>query len=260
MIEEVSQLDLQLWTQLQKLKHNSVKCICLGDWNQMGCIGGVSWAGELLPDTAIQNSNLLKILCDNNRVCLTTPRRSDVELFDYYASLIPGGVRFELPLQEVLAEARARFPAKPGFPDLSLVISHRLRQSINRRQNRALAPPDALPLQTVDGLVLLHVGLRLIASLPEGRSRGCVNGGTYVVREVGEEVVLECEASQREILVPMAFICSHFRLAFSCVIAAIQGQTCTGRLRVYTKHERFTLKQLFVCSSRATCEANLKVV
>jgi hypothetical protein len=258
-IEEVSQIDLQLWTQLQKLKHCGVRFLAIGDWNQFPPVGGHTWAGELLADTAVETSNLLKILCDNNRICLTTPRRSDVELFNYYASLIPGGVRFDLPLLEVLAEARARFPVKPGFPDLSLVISHRLRQSINRRQNRALAPPDALPLQTAEGEVLLHVGLHLIASLPE-KTRNCVNGGSYTVKEVGEEVILECEASQRETLVPLSFICSHMRLAFSCTIASIQGQTCTGRLRVYTKHERFTLKHLFVCSSRATNAANLELV
>ena len=85
--------------------------------------------------------------------------------------------------------------------------------------------------------------------------------GVYVVREVGEEVRLECEISGHPVQVPLNFIkLGTLRLFYACTIASIQGQTVKGRLRVFSNHDRFGLKHLFVCSSRATNAANLEIV
>ena len=259
-IDEISQLDLHLWNQLQKLQHMGCKFICLGDYNQFYSISPNTWAGSVLPDTCIQESNLLQILCDNNRICLKEPKRSDVELFNYYASLIDGGSRYQLPLAEVLAEARVKFPAKPGFPDLSLCISHMLRRTLNRQQNRATAPADSLQIQTVDGTVLLHKGLRLLARLQQKKS-GCLNNAIYVVRDIqgDHSVNIECEISGRCLEVDMGFVREHMHLAYCCTIASIQGKTVRGRLRIHTQHPHFTLRCLFVCASRATSKDLLEI-
>ena len=260
MIDEVSQLDLALWSQLQKLRLMNVKFLCIGDWFQMPPIGGHTWAGQVLPETCVEDSDLLQILCDNNRLRLTEPRRSDTELFAYYSSLLPGGLRDGLILEDTLAEARRKFPAKPGLPDLHLVISHRLRKAINRRQNKLTAPADSLRLGTADGEVLLHPGLRMVACMQE-KKLGCLNNAIYVVREcMGEKVSLECEISGKHLQVPLDFVRDHLRLAYACTIASVQGQTCRGRLRVHSQHPRFGLKALFVCSSRATSSDLLEIV
>ena len=47
----------------------------------------------------------------------------------------------QVPLAEAVREARRRFPSR-GEPDVSLVIS--LSDQINERENRRLAPADAL--------------------------------------------------------------------------------------------------------------------
>jgi hypothetical protein len=258
-IDELSQLDLHLWNQVQKLKHMGVKFLCLGDWNQFSCIGGHTWAGMQLPEDCVEKSNLLQILCDNNLLRLTEPRRSDTELFNYYSSLIEGGSRFQLPFDQILEEARRLFPAKPGFPELTLCISHKVRRAQNARMNKATAPARSIRIQSTDGPILMHPGLRLIACLNE-KKLGCLNNAVYKVLTVGESVNLQCEISGQLREVPMAFIKEHMRLCFCRTIASIQGQTCSTSLRVITRHPRFTLKHLFVCSSRATSWENLEVV
>jgi hypothetical protein len=258
-VDEIGQLDVVCLNHLQKLKHMGVKFLCLGCFHQFGPIGGHTWAGKQLPEDCVEKSKLLQILCDNNRICLTEPRRSDTELFNYYSSLIEGGSRFQLPLEEVLEEARRLFPVKSGFPDLTLCISHKTRRALNARQNRATAPKDSIRIQTSDGPILLHVDLRLTACLHE-RKLGLLNNCCYKVVSTGENVGLQCELTGQLREVPLGFVREHMRLCFARTIASIQGQTVTGRLRIMTRHRMFRLKHLFVCSSRATSWDNLEIV
>ena len=116
-LDEVSQLELGLWIQLQKLCYTGTKFIVLGDFNQFPPISGHVFGGKILDENCIENSVLIKIKADCNRVCLTECKRSDQPLFDFYSSLIPGGDRYTMPFGEVLVEARKSFPRKRGFAD-----------------------------------------------------------------------------------------------------------------------------------------------
>ena len=82
----------------------------------------------------------------------------------------------------------------------------------------------------------------------------------YKVLTTGDAVGLECEISGQLREVPLGFVREHMRLCFARTIASIQGQTVRGKLRVHTKHPKFGLKHLFVCSSRATSWENLELV
>ena len=44
---------------------------------------------------------------------------------------------------KTMARARELFPAKPGWPETTLVISHARRVAVNAAANRALQPPGA---------------------------------------------------------------------------------------------------------------------
>ena len=91
-----------------------------------------------MSDDALWHSSLLHTLAGGNRLVLTECRRSERELFDWYSSLIPGGARFEAPLAQVLAEARAAFHFE-GPARHNLCISHRRRVKLNAQCNRHFA-------------------------------------------------------------------------------------------------------------------------
>ena len=200
-----------------------------------------------------------KILADNNRVVLTENKRSDQALFDFYSSLISGGSRFEEPLENILAWARKRFPATDKHADVSLTISHKHRQALNRFYNRAQRPSTSTLVETNDGPIWLYPGLQLVGHMQEKRY-GCVNGGVYVVKSFKESLVLECLMTKTNLEVSMDFLKSSLRLGFARTQASCQGSTCFGLLRVYSTHPRFTKTHLFVCGSRATSSELLEVV
>ena len=75
-----------------------------------------------------------------NRVTLTECRRSDEQLFAFYASLIPGGMRRNRPLKDNVAEARRMFPGFiPGtaLAPTNLVLCHKLCVELNALCNTA---------------------------------------------------------------------------------------------------------------------------
>jgi len=259
-LDEVSQLELSLWIQLNKLSFVGVKWILLGDFEQFPPVGQHIHAGQTLDDDCLQKSVLLKIMADNNRCVLRENKRSDQKLFDFYNSLVLNGSRVEPDLKTVLAEARKLFPRKRGWPDTSLVISHAMRRKLNEKQNKALKPEGALQVHGADGELWLYPQLRLVGHMQEKRL-GCVNNGTYIILAVQPlEVKLECEASKKVFDVPMDFVQSSLRLAFCRTQASVQGATIPGRVRIYTNHPRFSKRHLYVCASRCTNHALLEVI
>ena len=120
-VEEITQLDMALWADL-------------------ACVG-------LNPD--------VKFL---HRHELTENMRSDPGIFDFVKWLQVGEP--DAPaLEEAKARARELFPAKPGWPETTLVISHTRRVAVNAAANRALQPPGAK-------LLVLETGVE-IALAPE---------------------------------------------------------------------------------------------
>ena len=258
-IDEVSQLELNLWTLVQRLSFLGTKYILLGDWNQFGVIGGNTHCGNILPKDCVERSKFLRILAEGNRTTLTQNRRSDQALFDFYSSLISGGSMFEEPLENILAWARQRFPKTDRIPDVCLTISHKHRQALNRYYNKLQRPEEANLVQTLDGPLWLHVGLKLVGHMQE-RKCGCVNGGTYVVKAFNETVLLECQITKREFEVNIEFLKKSLRLAYAQTQAGCQGETKQGVVRVFSNHPRFSKTHLFVCASRATSSELLEIV
>jgi hypothetical protein len=112
-----------------------------------------------------------------NRCTLTECRRGDRRLVDFYSSLIASGSRFELPLWECVAQAKALF-VHSGPARWNLVISHRRRVQIDRERNQAEAPPEAVCLQVSgkpargngDAALAGHRVVRVCGHGEEGRS------------------------------------------------------------------------------------------
>ncbi|CAE7890251.1 pfh1, partial [Symbiodinium necroappetens] len=129
-----------------------------------------------------------------------------------------------VPLPEAAREARQRLPRR-GEPDVSLVISHAKWLQINERENRRLAPADALVVQyEARGAVPTNApqtmrvwpGLRLIGA------GGEVQKGT--------------------------FLTVKWRAA-----SPSRGLTLRGRVWLYdVEGPHFTLKHLYMGCSRAT--------
>ena len=128
-------------------------------------------------------------------------------------------------------------------------------------QNRAEAPEDALHLRkTGDTEMFLYEGLLLIGHLQE-RKCHVINGGFYsVVSAASDQCVVTCVATGRTLTLATPFVARHLRLAFAITMASAQGSTLKGRIRIYSRHPRFTRRHLFVCLSRATSAELLEVV
>ena len=128
-------------------------------------------------------------------------------------------------------------------------------------QNKAEAPDDAVFLQkTGDTEMYLYPGLLLIGHLQE-KKNGVINGGFYrVVTASLTECVVACEATGKTLQLATSFVAQHLRLAFAITQASAQGSTLKGRIRIYSRHARFTRRHLFVCLSRATAAELVEVV
>ena len=107
-IDELSQIDIGLWCQINKLTYTRTKFILSGDFNQFPPLFN-TWKGCGVDEHSFEHSALLHRLADGNRVTLTECRRSDTQLFNFYSSLIQGGSRWELPLEQCISEAKAQF-------------------------------------------------------------------------------------------------------------------------------------------------------
>ena len=137
-IDEISQLDIELLSSINRLTYLGTQILMSGDFQQFAPIGN-AWRGTPVPDDALAKSRLLHTLAGGNRLQLTECKRSDSELFDFYTRLIPGGDLFGLAVATAVAQARARFTYQ-GVCELNLVLSHRKRIELNRRCNLHFKP------------------------------------------------------------------------------------------------------------------------
>ena len=172
-VEEITQLDMALWADLACVGLNpDVKFLLLGDFRQLPAVLD-SWAGQ--PISA---------RLEHSQLALDLAGGSDPGIFDFVKWLQVGEP--DAPaLEEAKARARELFPAKPGWPETTLVISHTRRVAVNAAANRALQPPGAKLLVLETGVeialasesqnraqnMLVWPGLRLIGSggkIPKG--------------------------------------------------------------------------------------------
>ena len=204
-------------------------------------------------------SSLLHTLAGGNRLVLTECKRSECTLFDWYSSLIPGGLRYELPLAEVLAEARAAFRFE-GHAMHNLCISHRMRVKLNTQCNRHFAegqPSVFVRAKAQKGQLctaqsmLIWPGIELLGC--SRSSRKIRNNVLYTVRQLTEELVY-LSAPHTEELLPLSYaqVAELLRLSFAQTYASCQGTEFEGSLRLHdTESRHFTRRHLFVALSRA---------
>ena len=256
--EEITQLDTGLWNDIACVSMNrKIKFLLLGDFRQFPAIMD-NFAGTPV-QRELKHCQLLHDLTDGWHHELTENMRSDPGIFDFLTWLRVDEPR-EQPLAEALHAARERFP-RQGEPDVSLVISHAHRIRINARDNLRLAPPEAVTIEyTGTGPTTTNMpqtmrvwpGLKLIGA------GGRVSKGIYVhVAEVGpEKIVLDGGDSFTH-----AALLKHTRLCHAITYASCQGLTLEGRVFLCdTESPHFTLKHLYVGTSRATSSELLSVL
>ena len=120
----------------------------------------------------ISDSVMLRSCVGGARLTLRESKRSDQVLFDWYSSLAVGGSRYDLPWDEVLAQARAAFPAK-GKADYHLCLSHNTRKRVNKMVQRQRTRGQALRLEgkpPLGQVMLIQPGTRLICAMEQSRA------------------------------------------------------------------------------------------
>ena len=257
-IDELTQIDCALWCEIAKLLHLGITFLCCGDFKQFPAICD-SWCGTPVPDDTLEHSDLLYELCDGNRITLTENKRSDIELFSFYTRLSAKG------LEDALAEGRRIFPLTKRAARYTLVISHRRRRYLNKiaNQQEAREHPErfffkaACESRASDAPqdCMLWPGLQLL-----GASGKCIKGVFYKVKAATAEGVVVTGAAG-DIAVPPEKVCTWLRLAYAVTYAGCQGLTLEGVVRLEdTGSPHFSLKHLYVGSSRATAASLLEVV
>ena len=191
---------------------------------------------------------------------LTENQRSDQRLFDWYTSLIPGGERHSLPLEEVIAQAREEFPVKSGDARWSLVLSHRKRVTINKAMNARDKEGGVLvkaqPSNELNAPqdMWLKAGMVLIGCL-RGNKPVC-NGTFYTVTAVDEETA----TLDGEIALSHAHASRFLRLTYALTYPSSQCLLLTGVVRLEDCGGRhLTRKHIFVGMSRCTAADLLQV-
>ena len=143
-IAELTQLDTSLWADIACLSLNKkIRFLLLGDFRQLPAVLDSFAGAEVCKE--LKDSQLLHDLAGGWCHELSERWRFDERIFEFLTWLRVDEPE-QVPLPEGVREARRRFPRR-GEPDVSLVISHAKRLQINERENRRLAPADALLVQ-----------------------------------------------------------------------------------------------------------------
>ena len=130
-IEELTQLDTPLWADIACLSMNKkIRFLLLGDFRQLPAVLAGFAGAEVCRE--LKDSQLLHGLAGHE---LSERWRFDEWIFEYLTWLHVDEPE-QVPLPEAVREARRRFPS-----------SHAKRLQINERENRRLAPADALVVQ-----------------------------------------------------------------------------------------------------------------
>ena len=253
-VDEFGQIEHSIWCELNKLEN---QWILSGDENQFLPIWS-SYRGVEIDEHRLHKSRFLHQLCGGNRLVLTECMRSERELFDYYSSLIYGGSRFIILLEDVLTEARRLFHFD-GPARHNLVISHRKRIQINKELNLLHKPDDATFIKTkpLQGQLCkaqdmwIWPGLEVLGCTQA--SKKVKNNVLYTVKAVGDNTIeIEKEADTISLThEQFGILC---RLSFARTYASIQGTEFGDEsLRLHdTTNKNFSHKHLFVAISRSS--------
>ncbi|CAE8607610.1 unnamed protein product, partial [Polarella glacialis] len=243
-VEELSQVDVQLWGDLCLVSMKGTTNICCGDFGQFQAVSE-SWAGCPVQEGALERSDMLLDMCNGNRLTLTENKRSDQKLFGFYTGL-RCGTPDARDLRESVEEARRLFPATDLQANFTLTMSHKRRVQVNRFQNQLQKPESAIfiraPAPTRAGnqpqSMWLWDGLQLI-----GAGGRCLKGLFFTVQSVTEDsVLLEGQTLTHQEAV------RSLRLSYGLTFASCQGLTLPGRVGLETESPNMTLRHLYLFS------------
>ena len=254
-VDELFQLELGLWAQLQKLKGR--QWILSGDQFQFAALFD-QWKGADVPEDTLLNSRFLHELCGGNRITLTECKRSERELFEFYAALVPGQLLREQALPDVLRQARALFSFE-GVARHNLVLSHRRRVRLNAQCMKAFKPESgarfiraAHERGQLNAAQSLYVwpGLELLGC--SRNSKKVRNNVMYTVQELQDERVVLLSEGGETLTLSDAQVADQLRLSYARTYASCQGTEFDGTLRLHdTSNRNFTHRHLYVALSRA---------
>ena len=164
-------------------------------------------------------------------------------------------------MKEMVAAARAEFPATKRRADTSLCISHAKRRRLNKGSNLKeglflKAPPSKQANAPQD--MWLQPGLRVMC-VCEGKKGRLFNHGFYTVAALGEYTVsLTDDLGIFEIKHEEA--ARVLRLTAALTYASIEGMTLPGVVRLHDgDHPRMDWRKLFVGISRGAAANNVEV-
>ena len=226
-VEELTQINVQLWCDIALARLRGVQIIAVGDFGQFQAVAE-SWAGSPVAEGALQHSQMLAEACPQVLI-LTENYRSDPPLFDFYTGLRCGQPDAR-DLADALAEARLLFPVARADADYTLTMSHNRRVQVNAWRNRNLAPEGAVMLRAPPATragnrpqdMWVWPGLQLIGAGGK-RSKGLLvtvtSGFAYTI-ELSNGASPSHKAAVR-----------CLRLTHALCYAAVQRLTLPGRVR-----------------------------
>ena len=250
-VDECFQVEHAIWCELNKLEK---QWILSGDENQFLPIWS-SYRGIEINEARLHRSRFLHQLTGGNRLVLTECRRSEKELFEYYASLILGGSRFTVPLTSLLTEARGMFTFE-GPARHNLCISHSKRIKINKELNLLHKPEEGAVLlkpKILKGQLCraqdmwVWPGLEILGCT--AASKKVKNNVLYTVTAVWSDSI---EITNKEtISLTFEQFGQLTRLSYAQTYASVQGSEFSESLRLHdTNNCHFSRKHLFVALSR----------
>ena len=250
LLDEYFVVSPDLASALEHCTLHGARIVCFGDRLQLPCISP-SWRGRPVSVTALHDSRLLRLWCDCTEFQLTRYRRgADRSFADWFC-----GARQKSDA-EAVAEARRRFPPKPGHADWNLVMSHHRRKRVNATiQSLLVQGQMTWKVQGGDAESQdydLCVGTRLIGSNCE--HPGITNGALLTVQGVvlGMCYLRDDETGER-VSLPIKRLNYHTRLRHALTLAACQGRTLQGRVRLWDcDSAHITSAHIYVAASRAT--------
>jgi tRNA uridine 5-carbamoylmethylation protein Kti12 len=269
MIDEISQVSLQLAACLETLALSECKFICFGDRLQQQAIMP-TWRGKRVPSDAVIRSDLLKLWSGCTRFEVSRYRRGIDPLFSAWFI----DMRLNKTMNEALREAITKFPLTSRRANWNLCLSHHRRKMINQI-SQELAVKELDPRESVVRLVPdeatqsalneaqafdLFVGTKLIGCNSE--HKGIVNSALLMVEKITDNsATLRDEETGETVELTHKAVLKHTRLRWAITLAACQGRTLEGVVRLHDIGSKyFTTTNLYVAASRCIDSKDFEVV
>ena len=248
-VDEISMIHekfYRLLTNIKKINPKIIFYIC-GDFSQLKPVND-TWSGNY------ENSPVLKDLCLNNKLILTTCKRSDDILFNL--------------CKETQSLDITQFPVNVET-NLNIAFTHETRKRINYEcMMRNIKPTDHKIIILPDEnnpktqLLQLTVGMPIICHRTNKKME-ILNSDRFTITSINEKEIEFTNEMLKEQQKPDIKITTHdfnkyFYLAYCITIHASQGETFKDFYTIYD-WERMCKRGKYVALSRGTEKNNIQI-